>query len=151
MKTLYLEQPKGQQTLHIILMAIFLAQGVLNLRKPDDTFMLILAILQISLAGFYGFYYFSVLKPKRPKYAPQINLNENEISFFKGLFYKPKTIQHKEIKVVQLKPERVSVMTKEFDFTYHFDYDSSNKAQIQHELEAYCELNNLPVEKVSYR
>lgn len=149
MKTLYLEQPKSQQTLHILLMVIFLFQGVLNLRKLEDTFSITLAILQIGLAIFYGLYYFSVLKPKKSRYTPKIKLGENAITFFKGVFYKPRTILHDDIKVVQIKPERVSVMTKEFDFTYNFEYESLNKSEIKNEIEAYCIARNLPTERIS--
>lgn len=131
-------------------MILFTAQGVINLGHKK-TYMFVLALLQIGVAVLYGLYYFSVLKPRRSKYSPQINLNENEISFFKGLFYKRKTIQHEEIKVVQLKPERISVMTKEYDFTYNFDYEALNKTEIQKEIESYCLVNNLPYEKISYQ
>ncbi len=90
------------------------------------------------------------MKPKS-NFIPRILLGNASITLHRGTFSKPKTISIEEIKLIQLKPERLTIMTKEYDFSHSIAYEGANKDLIRKEIEAYSTQMNLPLEKVGYR
>lgn len=150
MKTIYLEQPKKHVYLNILLASIFLAQGILNLVNQDGRFSIGLGIAQILLALFYGFLLLITFRPKSA-YAPRITLGSNSIELKKGFFSKKRIISLDDIKLVQLKPEKLTLITKEYDFAHSFPYESLNKHLIMDQIADFAKSNNLPIERVPYR
>ncbi|WP_421764998.1 hypothetical protein [Ekhidna sp.] len=127
METIYLEQPKKHKYLNILLAVIFFTQGILNLVEPDGGFSITLGIIQILLSIFYGVMIITTMKQKSV-YSPRITLSDQSISLKKDFFSKTQTISLDDIKLVQLKPEKLTVLTKEYDFAYSFPYDGFEQA-----------------------
>ncbi len=151
MKTLYIEQPKQQKYLYLFMGGLFLFQGIINLFHDTGSLSFWLGIFQVSFSVFCFLYSYSIIKPQSFN-NPRIQLGTDSITLFKGNFSgKPVNVSHSDIKMIQLKPERITLMTKAFDFTHSMDYQGTNKAEIIHEIETYAKELNLPFEHISYR
>ncbi|MEO1254369.1 MAG: hypothetical protein AAFY41_05725, partial [Bacteroidota bacterium] len=87
----------------------------------------------------------------RNKYAPRIILENDKIVMKNDMFSKMKSILLEDVKLIQLKPERVTVITKEFDFSHSFQYESLNKTEIMEAINNYAIQKDIPLEKVSYK
>ncbi len=151
MKTLIIEHPKQQKNLYILLGVIFFLQGIINLSKEGMDFSFWLGIVQLLSTAVFILYATSVLRPNS-RYAPRIYLGEDDITLHNGnLFSKPKTVTHHEIKLIQLKPERLTIITKSYDFAHSIDYQGLNQKQLMEEIDQYAQTKNLPVEHITYR
>ncbi|MEO9870566.1 hypothetical protein [Ekhidna sp.] len=151
MKTLYIKQTKPQKYLYILMGAIFIFQGIVGLMKDVTEISFWFGFPQLGFGIFCGLYAFSIIKPSSIN-SPRIFLGEEDITLHLGLpLKKPKTIAHSDIKLIQLKPEQLSVITKEYDFTHSISYEAPNKEETMSELADYAKEKNLPVERLSYR
>lgn len=150
MRTIYLRQPKNQKSLNILLAVIFISQGILNLTDIKNNFDIILGVFQVTLALAYIFIALSPAKPNS-KLASRISLNDQSIELKKGLFGGSALFKLDEIKLIQFKPEKLTVMSKEFDHSYSIDYEVINKQEIIAEVEEFAKSHAIPVEHISYR
>lgn len=150
MRTLYLKQPQKTKVLNILLGIIFIVQGVLNLVEPKNNFSIVLGIIQLVLGLVYAIFTYISIKPNS-SFTTRISLGEEFIQFKRDFFSKTRTIHLEDIKLMQLKPEQLTLMTKEFDFAYSVNYEASNKQEIMDELAEYAQSNNIPVERIKYR
>ena len=150
MKTLHLKQPQNLKAINILLAVLFVSQGILNLSDINNTFDLVLGIIQILLGVFYIFLAQSFVKPNS-SFAPRISLSEDAITLKKGFFQGAMNFKIEDIKLIQFKPENLTVMTKEFDFSYSINYEALKKQEIIEEVELFAKERNIPIEHVSYR
>ena len=148
--TLYLQPNTKLKNINIFLGIIFFAQGVLNLLEGDYDFSFYFGIFQVLFGIFYGYYAYTLANPK-PKNGPKITLGDKQIELKKDLFSKTRIILLEDIKLLQLKPENLTVMTKEFDFSYSFHYEALNKQEIMDGIAIYAHGKNIPVERVPYK
>jgi len=149
MKTLIVEQPKQHKYLFLFMGGLFLFQGIINLVGRDSSFDVWLGSIQVLASVFYLYYSYSLTRPNSI-FSAKIILEEESITLDKGVFYKRKLIPVKDIKLIQLKPETLSVMLNEFDFTYSFGYECENKNQLRDLVTEYSFEKGIPVERVSY-
>lgn len=147
MKTLYVAQPKQQKFIFLALGALFLFQGLDNFTESGFGFHFWLSIIQIALSLFIILYGFSIGKSR---YAPKIILSNTSIGFHRGMFSKAKKIHLADVKLIQLKPEVVSVTLSESNLSFTFPYEGTNRTSLMDELVAYAHSNEIPVERVSY-
>ena len=151
MKTLYIEPPKKQKYVYLLLGGLFFLQGVLNLSEEKTGLTLTIAVIQIVSSIFFILHGMSVIKPES-RYIPKIYLGDEDITLFSGLpLARPKTVTHDKIKLIQLKPESLTVITTHFDFEHSIDYQGINKKEIVEEISEYAEDKNLPIERINYR
>lgn len=150
MKTLHLKQPQNQKAINFLLAIIFISQGIMNLVDYEDNFDLVLGIIQTTLGIVYIFITQSLVKPNS-SLAPRISLSNELIELKKGFWGGTKTVKLDDIKIIQFKPEQLTVMTKEFDFSYSINYESLNKQEIIEEVESFAKAQNLPIEHITYR
>lgn len=150
MKTLYIEQPKQQKYLYLFLASTFVLQGVLNLAKNEPGFTFWFGIFQLVFAISLVLYAFSIIRPNAAN-APRIHLGNEDITLHKGLiFHKPKTIQHTDIKVIQLKPEELNIITNSYDFQHSMHYEGINKKELMEEIQNYANANSIAIERINY-
>ncbi len=140
----------GPKYANVFLGAIFIVQGVLNLMKGGFGFHFYFGIFQILFGIFFGYYGYGFLSPKA-RYAPRITLDNDRITMKSDMFSKARSIFLQDIKLLQLKPEQLTVMTKEFDFSHSFHCDTLNKNEIMDTIAEYAMKKNIPVERVPYR
>ena len=143
--TLYLQPNRKAKYINILLGVIFIFQGLLNLLKEGFGFYF--GIFEVLFGAIFFYFGFDSTKPTS-KNASKITLDADQIAFKKDLFSKTRTILHEDIKLLQLKPEKLTVMTKEFGFSYSFPYEAPNKQEITDSIAQYAMDRCIPIERI---
>jgi len=149
MKTLFVNHSSKNKAAQALFAIVFFAQGILNLLR-EETWQIIFGSIQIGFSIFWAIYTYSIIKPDR-RFSPRIQLGDSFIQLKKNFFSRSRTILLEDIKLLQIKPEALGIMLKQYDFTHEFFYSAENKNEIINEIHQYADHHNIPIERISYQ